>query len=346
MVALYSYSSQKVLFANLKTQAIVSTVDVNVSSMTSFSGGSAYISSGIPDVKHNGIWLATTAGYWFVNTDTYTADATPVSQALGQYIAENIGADMSRNILFSPNYGSGYGGGLQIVKTDTQKAYALSPTTWANQIGYISGMAKADAGSVDSTYGVGVITPEDSETLAFVDLSNMDSNYTFNDTNESNMTFTPKDSETASTLISSFNIAGAGGGSPVISASAIDSETHLMLLFAGYSETIAVAKLQARDANGTWIPIAKRAYYNAGYGGEYTEAHDPHAGGVVHSLTDDKSYGYLLSGDPYPDAVIQVDMQRFLDANVTDPTGAATDAWKLAQSPFDDNTTARRLLIP
>jgi len=339
IVMVYAYDSKNVLFINLEEKKILKKVTVNVENQQGFSGGRAYISSGIADSIHHGVWLATTDGYWFVDTDTIEAAKEPVALVNGQIISENIGADMSQNILFSPNYGTDFGGGLQIVDTVTKKAYAMDKNAWDTTIGKLPGMYYADAGAVDNAYHIGVVMPEDASSMAFIDLSDS-KKFSFVEHNDTNRTFNATDGN-MSKLVTSFNINSNAGGSAVLSNVAIDSQTHLMLLSAGYSTTIGVAKLEVPSKDGIWNPISKRAYYN-GQSGEYTYAEDPHAAGVVNSITNGKTYGYILSKDGY---VLQVDMQAFLDAEVTDPTGESENAFTLKTSPFETGGSIKRLEI-
>jgi len=334
-VMVYDYSQKKVFFINVESGAILGSTEVDVSTTQGFSGGSAYISSGIPDPIRDGVWLATTDGYWFVDASTYTASATPIALANDQIITENIGADISQNLLFSPNYGAGYGGGLQLVNVDTNKAYSLAQNTWNTTIGLLPGMASADAGAVDTTYHIGIVAPEDSRDLGFIDLSD-ETKFSFHDANS---TFSIVGD--INSTITSFNVGGPAGGYPVLSNVAVDSTTHLMLLSAGYSTVIGVAKLEEPVAGTPWTPISKRAYYNGTYG-EYSYARDPHAAGVVNSVNNHKSYGYILSDDGY---VLQIDMQAFLDADITDAAGETYDSYLLSTSPFEAGGSVQRLEI-
>jgi len=334
-IMVYDYSQKKVFFVNVESGAILGSTEVDVSTTQGFSGGAAYISSGIPDPVRDGVWLATTDGYWFVDASTYTAAATPIALANDQIISENIGADISQDMLFSPNYGARSGGGLQLVNIDTNKSYSLAQSTWDTTIGLLPGMTYADAGAVDTTYHIGIVAPEDQRSLGFIDLSDKtkfsfhDANSTFSIVGDINNT------------IASFDVGGPAGGYPVLSNVAVDSTTHLMLLSAGYSTVIGVAKLEAPVAGTPWTPISKRSYYN-GVRGEYSYARDPHAAGVVNSVSNSKSYGYILSDDGY---VLQIDMQAFLDANITDPTGIAYDSYLLSTSPFEAGGSVQRLEI-
>lgn len=334
MLMVYAYDKKEVLFVNIDTKIISGSTEVNVTSTQSFSGGSAYISSGIPDPIRGGVWLATKDGYWFVDTTTYVAESAPISLANNQIISENIGADISQNILFSPDYGAGSEGGLQLVNLTDAKSYSLDQTEWSSTIGSLPGMFSADSGAVDTAYHIGIVGPEDSYKLGFIDLSDM-TKFSFDDANR---TFSFGENNNT---ITSFDIAGPGGGYPQISNIAVDSETHLMLLSAGYSTLIGVAKLEAPTARVAWNPISKRAYYNAVYG-EYSYAEDPHAAGIVNSVYNGKSYGYILSSDGY---VLQIDMQAFLDAGINDDTGSSYDSYLLSTSPFDANGSIIKLAI-
>ena len=325
-VMVYAYESKTVVLVDVVNQTLLGATTLNISTTQGFSGGSAYISSGIFDIARGGVWLATHDGYWFVDVSTMTASSAPVPLANGQIIAENIGANTAENMLFSPNYGKSYGGGLQWVKLDTNKAYSLKKSEWDTNIGTLSGMGYADAGSVDSTYKVGIISPEDSSNLAFINLSNP-ALFSFSDANK---TFSINGN---TALISSFNLAGNAGGNPIISHASIDSSTHLMLLTAGFSSTIGVARLTDPSSvtGGTpWTPISDWSYYNASFS-EYTYARDPHASGVINNSFNHRSYGYILSDDGY---ILQVDMEAFLSSSVTDSTGASYNSNALSSTPF------------
>ena len=330
-IMVYAYDNPIVVLVDVANSEVLGSLELNITGQQTFSGGNAYISSGISDPAKGGVWLATYDGYWFVDVSTMQAHAEPIALANNQIIAENIGSDISKNMLFSPNYGddSSYysNGGLQWVDLNKNIAYSLNQTTWDRHIGLLSGMSSADAGSIDSTFNIGIISPEDSSYLAFIDMSNME-NFTFNDINQ---TFDIEDNAS----ISSFNLASKSGGNPVISHASVDSSTHLMLLTAGYSATIGVAQLAqaSNDTNESWVPVSKWAYYNASYG-EYSYARDPHASGVINNVSNGKSYGYILSSDEH---ILQVNMQEFLDSPIRDINETIYDSHALEVSPFESS---------
>lgn len=315
----YSYDSTTVALVDLDNEgneSVIATTDINISHQQTFSGGSAYISSGLPQPSVNGIWLATADGYKLLDIATMTV-TKEVPLAKHQIIAENIGGSTKPdiNMLFSPNYGPAdeygwaSGGGLQVVDLNTYQSYAMedenksSPTSFYQTIGKYPRMSMADAGSVDSNYKVGIITPEDARTVALIRLDHI----TLHDNNESDpidntFSIDSNNSVAAVTLSNDYSLQ--------ISGVYTDSSSHMALFMAGYASDIAVAKLQdPEDEN--WTGLSQWNYALD----QYDYSYDPHAGAVIKSMTNGKTYGYLLdrSGD-----IIQIDMQAFLDANATD----------------------------
>ena len=315
----YAYDSTTVALVDLENEgneSVIATADINISHQQSFSGGNAYISSGLPQPSVNGIWLATADGYKLLDISTMTV-TKEVPLAKHQIIAENIGGSTKPdiNMLFSPNYGAideygwASGGGLQIVNLDTYQAYAMedenksSPTSFYQTIGKYPSMGMADAGSVDSEYKVGIITPEDARTVALIRLDHI----TLHDNNVSDpidntFSIDSNSSVAAVTLSSDYSLE--------VSGVYTDSSSHMALFMAGYSSDIVVAKLQdPEDAN--WTGLSQWNYALD----QYNYSQDPHAGAVIKSMTNGKPYGYLLD---YSGDIIQIDMQAFLDANATE----------------------------
>lgn len=304
----YSYYSKKVVLVDLDGDgSIINSADINISGTQSFSGGSAFISSGLPDIARNGIWLATTDGYQLLDLTTLTI-TKKIPLANGQIIAENIGGSTKMGLLFSPNYGTGSNGGLQIVDLKREEAYSMVDANYSDTIGQLPGMRSADGGSVDSLYGVGIITPEDQSQIAFVNLNDYRTRYAFNDGNLSDATdnnFSYKDINTSFTYLDL-----APSIYLQISGVYTDSESHLALFMAGYSSDIAVGRLQdPSDVN--WTGMTQWKYARS----QYSYSRDPHAGAVIKSLSTGKVYGYLLDNSQN---ILQVDLEKFLDANTTD----------------------------
>lgn len=324
-VILYSYSEPYVVLADVQNELVLAAVDLSeaLTTMTGFSGGSAYISSGIPDPTRGVVWLATGDGYYPFNYTSHELEA-PIPLVNDQIVAENIGGDIGSDMLFSPNYGAGSGGGLQLVNLVERQAYSLDDDQYQSLFAIPSGTASfpfgiADGGAVDSVLNVGVVTGEDTPYIGFLDMGDL-SQFSFD------------------AATSSFSVLGEGltavidssddSGNPVISGAAIDSQTHLALFMAGYSRTVMVGQLDdpANPAGDSWVGMTDWAFYNAS-SSEYDYARDPHAVGVVQALADGRSYGFLLS-DGY--AILMIDMAAFLEAPRME-TGR-----HLAATPFDE----------
>lgn len=323
-VILYSYLEPYVVLADVQNEAILAAVDLSeaLTTITSFSGGSAYISSGIPDPTRGVVWLATGDGYYPFNYTSHELEA-PIPLVNGQIVAENIGGDIGSDMLFSPNYGAGSGGGLQLVNLVERKAYSLDDDQFQSLFAVPSDASSfpfgiADGGAVDSVLNVGVVTGEDTPYIGFLDMSDL-SQFSFDAEN------------------SSFSVVGEGlsavidsaddSGYPVISGAAIDSQTHLALFMAGYSSTVMVGQLDdpADPAGDSWVGMTDWAFYDASFS-EYDYARDPHAVGVVQALADGRSYGFLLSDGQ---AILMIDMAAFLAAP------RAETGRHLAATPFD-----------
>lgn len=338
-VVLFSYSSPRVVLADVDAQRILA--DTNLSSIlttfVSFSGGSAYISGGIPDPARGVVWLSTGDGYVPYDIASHEAKtAMIIPLANSQMNAENIGGDVSANLLFSPNYGptSSQNGGLQIVDLVKSKAYSMDDTQFQSAFSYTRNYGSGpvsqpfsivDAGAVDSAYKVGVLTPEDSNYIGFIKLGDRSKIVT----NDTTSTFTLSDTSLTKVLSAST------GYSPTLSGAAIESTNHLALFMAGYSSSIMVGKLD--DPSGaSWAGLSDWRYYDANGSSEYVYSRDPHAVGVALADADQRSYGFLLSDDGF---ALMVDMQRFLAA----ASGSTADtAHQLTTTPFD-GTIVRRL---
>ena len=280
-----------------------------------FSGGSAYIAGGIPDNGRKGVWLASTDGYYFfdLTTDTLTT-LYPVDPT--NFLAENIGGDISHNLLLAGNYGASYSGAVQLVDLLAGKSYYMDPTYYSTNISPFGSIIDGD--SVDSGLQVGIFTFEDTNTAAFVNLA----------------TITKTDSTTTGVLnnfvpASDNGFAGLAFDAtsyPVFSGSAVDSTSHLALFMAGYSEDMGVGLLQdpAAAAPGTWTGLSDWATFHLNTStalGGYCSAADPHAVGVVFNLGAGKPFGYLLDGCTV--RAIQIDMSGFLALPRAGTTGDA-----------------------
>lgn len=327
-LVLYSYSQPRILLVDLSTQTVLADVSLStqIRTVTVFSGGSAYISSGVPDPSRGVVWLASGNGYFPFNYSDYSV-GTPVPLAGDQLIAENIGGNTSADLLFSPNYGASYGyGGVQLVSIAEQRAYALDDDqfqalfTTTTDLGYDYAFGIADSGAVDSVYNVGVLTGEHSPFLGFVQLGDL-SKFAFDAANGS---FTVSDADAVKTVST---VESQADLYPDISGVSVESQNHLALFMAGNSTDILIGKVDnpAQPAGAEWSGLADWAYYPAdSY--EYGSAGDPHAAGVVLAVGDGKSYGFLLSDDA---SALMIDMQAFLDA------ARSRKSHQLAGTPFD-----------
>ncbi|HSW11644.1 MAG TPA: hypothetical protein VLI06_02320 [Solimonas sp.] len=352
-VVLFDYDQARVIVADVRDQTIKK--DTNLTGVvdaeqTCFSGGQAFISGGIPDPTRGVIWLAANNGYLPYDVATLSPDVSKkIALAPGDIIAENIGGDVSSNLLFSPNYGSPDGcdgpGALELVKLDEGRAYLMkdvdfqkafavgaTPTSPGIPFGIV------DAGSMDSIYKVGILTGEDTPRVGLIRLGDM-SKFEFTSipasgTDPARHEFAVKDPSVATAF------AVESGGFPQYAGSAVESTNHLTLLMAGFSNDILVAKLDD-PANPAWKGFADWKQHRA-TSTEYRQAFDPHAVGAVLASANNRSYGFMLSGDPGQD-ILMIDMQAFLDAAAAGPEGDA--AHRLSSTPFDNVIVRKFSLI-
>lgn len=339
-VALFSYDQARVVIADAAKQVVLQDVDLSatLTEAEQFSGGSAYIAGGIPDPVRGVIWLATPEGYYPFDYSTGTLQSPIALAPTGdeaQTISENIGADIvGKGLLFSPNYGaggeySGGTGGLQIADTTKSKAYALNDDQFAalfkvNFNGAETPFGIVDAGSVDTVYHVGVLTPEDNRYVGLFNLNQYE-NFTFDDATGQ---FTVPDALLGSASKTVILGDGLYSGATV-SGSAVESTNHLALFMAGYSSDIAVGKIDAPTnptGGGDWKGLSNFKTYSAQYN-EYQYSRDPHAAGAVLGMTDNRSYGFLYSDCG---SILMVDMQAFVDAE------GDSASHKLNSSPFEN----------
>jgi hypothetical protein len=272
-----------------------------------FSGGSAFIAGAIPDTGRDGVWLATADGYAFFDRKTQTLASTassgaplPFTISLPYVLAENFGADVMHGLLFAPNYGRT----VQLVDLTKEKSYYMDATAYAAKF---SALSSPDAGSVDSGYQVGIITNEDSPDVGFINLKSI----TKIDATAGLSTFTPATDGTAYLKLGTFG--------PTLSGSAVDSDTHLALFMAGFSADIAVGQLQDPASVVSGSPWKGLTDWRFSTLSSYSIARDPHAVAVVHNLSNDKAYGYLLDGTNIK--ALQIDMSSYLAMAPVGTTG-------------------------
>lgn len=285
----------------------------------SYSGGSAYIAGAIPD-PGKGAWLATADGYVYLDINATLAAGTGAVPVLGatKYtagtphvatnVAENLGGDIARNLLFTPNYGgislqmvASQVGGLAAGSYTLDAAYATSAVVPTSMM---------DGGSVDTGLGVGIVTYEDTRNVSFINLNGLTSGATTG-------TFKP----VASNGFVDVNIATTGF--PMFSGAAVDSKTHQIFGMAGYSSDIFVGQLQdpATVATGSkWTGMSDWVYYSLPV---YAQAQDPHANVTVYNVKTGKTYAYLLDGALSPTGVQQIDVSALLAMPRAGTTGDA-----------------------
>jgi hypothetical protein len=306
----FAYGSKHIALVNADTGVVEYESDLPLVATAPiyFSGGNAYIAGAIPDTGRDGVWLATADGYLFFDRATRAIGASfPVTTPAE--LAENIGGDIEHGILFGANYEPG----VQIADIGSGKSYYMG--SGAFNVAFPS-ISEPDGGAVDTSLRVGIVTDEDSPYIGLIDLRGI----VKTDVPGGRNTFAP----------------AAGGsvalslGSPTISGSAVDSDSHLVLFMAGYSNDVAVGQLQdpaTVPSGGTWQGLTDWRYV-IGLSG-YSYARDPHAAAVIKNLSNNKAYGYLLDGGSHKS--LQIDMAAFLAAPAAGSSGNA--AHQLATNP-------------
>ena len=306
----FSYGSKHVAMIHADTGAVEFETDLPIAatSPVSFSGGSAFIAGAIPDTGRDGVWLATADGYVFFDRVT-KALGTKFTISTPSILAENVGGDVSHGYLFAANYGPG----VQYVDLASSTSFYYDGTPFSTKFPLLS---EPDAGSVDTTLQIGIITNEDSEDVGFIDLKSI----TKTTVSGGRSTFLP--SAAGATALKLLG--------PTISGSAVDSDSHLVLFMAGFSSDIAVGMLQDPATvvgPATWAGLTDWRTVRNVTG--YAYARDPHAVAVIKNLSNGKAYGYLLDGGAHKS--LQVDMSALLAAPAVGTTGAA--AHQVATNP-------------
>jgi hypothetical protein len=314
-VLAFAYQAKHIALLNPDTGAVTYEGDLPLTATVgvSFSGASgAFIAGAIPD-PGKGAWLATADGYIYLDINATLAagaGAVPVigtkyAVPAGSKLAENLGGDIANNYLFAPNAND-----LSIVNLSTTGAltapgiYTLDSayaTTNAVPSGY------KDGGAVDTTWGVGVITYEDTSNVSFINLNSIVAGATAN-------TFKPS-------ATNGFKDVTIGAGK-MFSGSSVDSKTHQVFGMAGYSNDIFVGQLEnpASAASGSWVGMSDWVYYTLT---TYAYATDPHANATVYNTKTGKTYAYLLDGASSPTGVQQIDVSGLLAMTRAGGTGDA-----------------------
>lgn len=352
-VLLFDYEQSRVVLVDVRAQTIVR--DVGLAGMltvvTSFSGGSAFISGGIPDPTRGVVWLAAKDnetddnGYIPFNTSTFELQPG-IKLQNDNIIPENIGGDVSSNLLFAPNYGPfGSGGALELVMLDQRKSFVLEDADFQALFAVKTNPSDAsgspfgivDGGAFDSILKIGVLTGEVRGQVALINLKDL-GRFTFTSgATPTGNTFSANDPKVAVSFFTS-----ATGGF-AYSGSAVESTSHLVLLMAGFTTDILVGRIEdpaAVPASGTWRGFSTYKQYRA-VGGEYSIARDPHAVAAVLAAANSRSYGFLLSGSS---ALLMIDLQDFLEAEARGTTG--DDARILKNTPFNGTIIRTLSLLP
>jgi hypothetical protein len=344
-VLAFSYGSKHVVVLNAQTlvsgvpgtdNPVDAEMDVPLlaTSAVQFSGGSAYIGSGVP-LGGSLLALATADGYIVFDASLVGTATSPIIKTYpvddsAEIIAENLGADVPHGLLLGGNEGQSFTGGFQLVDLSAGfgqgVSYYITPTNFAAAFPGISNFSTAvDGDAADSALQVGILTFEDTSDAEFVNLANITK--TVSTTSGVLNSWAPAAGGTANVVLSSSFIS--------ISGSAVDSTTHLAQFMAGYSTDFAVGLIQDPNSvpsGGTWQGLSDWTYLNLNtYFPSYSEALDPHADGVVYNLLKGATYGYVLDGSAH--AVVQTDLAGLLAIARVGTTGDA------AHQPASDPST-------
>jgi hypothetical protein len=326
-ILVFAYGAKHIVLLDPDTGAITYEGNLPLTGgIQTFSGGDAYIAGAIPD-PGKGVWLATTDGYLYLDINATLAAGTGASPVIGStkfaagavsccsggspnQLAENLGGDIAHNLLFTPNYG---GLSLQIVADQpgglAAGTYMLDPSARPS---ILSG--NMDGGAVDTGYGVGIITYEDTRNASFINLNGITASAV--PTGTTMGTFLPPATNSfVDVNIASFSLRFSG--------SAVDSKTHQVFGMAGFSNDIFVGQLQdpgSVSSGSSWAGMSDWVYYTLS---SYSYAKDPHANITVFNEKTGKTYAYLLDGYALPSGVQQIDVSALMAMPRSGTTGDA-----------------------
>ncbi len=283
------------------------TLPLKATSPVGFSGGSAFVAGGIP--FGGGIWLATADGYSFFDLST---KALGKNYPIEGFLAENLGGDVPHNMLFAGNYS-----GVQIIDLNTsgKGSFNADAATFSQIQTDLGGGDTVDADSVDSTFQVGIMTPEDSSVADFLNLK----------------TIVIPGGAPVSGITNPQTFAPGPNGlvkfsfSPTrtFSGSAVDSTSHAVLFMAGFSTDFGVGIVQDPKTS-PWKGLSDAVTGNLRTAfSSYNIARDPHAVGVFLNGKTSTPFGYLLDGSTH--RIIQIDMNAALALPRTTPGGQTTN---------------------
>jgi Bacterial Ig-like domain (group 2) len=260
-----------------------------------FSDISPLIAGGIADNGRKGVWLTTADGYAFFDLNTNSLGKTYPPDS-GQQLAENLGGDITHNLLLAGNYV-----GMQFIDLAKQKSYDMDSNFFNANIASLASSQFVDANAVDTGFQVGIGTADHTSTSFFINLANLV-------TNDTNSTFVPAAGGFVSIHMGAANLLDLTGP-------AADSTSHLVMFSGDDSPDVAVGVLQdpASVPAGTWKGMSDWVFYNITNSlslNAYFGNSDPHAFGTVFNVGVNKPFGYLL--DARDTFVIQVDMQGLL----------------------------------
>lgn len=272
VVALYSFTSPYLIYVDLKTDQIDTTVgsfDTGLVNSASFSGGSAIVAGAIGDNSSTGIWLAAQDGYYFVDmsTNSYTISrkfsTTDISENFGANVAHDADGGVSvSGYLWAPNYST-----VDFMDIKSGTLYTSDSATDT-----AIGLSKPDHGAVDTKLDVGLIANESGNIVALIDLSQV----SLNDTD--------KTWSVPASGINSFTIPEAGS----LSGVAVESANHIALFMYEWGNDTVIIKLDPANK----AQISDYVYLEPGtYSGG-----DPHAVAIGVDINKN-TIGYLPSTD-------------------------------------------------
>jgi hypothetical protein len=341
LALVFAYNSKKVEVLDVATLAtgtpgvddpvVYRAADMTINNpAVVFSGGSAYLSGGIP-FPGVGIWLATVDGYELLTSTSLT---TPPQAAMtagidaGQMLTENAGGDATHGNLLAGNYN-----GLQFVLTQidpvTLQANPMSFDMSATDFDVYFNLPffpQIDANSIDTQHQVGLLTFEDTNTVVLVNLATLQTT-----AGTGGMPGTVA-FPSGGALLATIGPPAQGSVVTTISGSAVDASTGIGQLMAGFSTDVVAVEIQdpATVIGGaSWQGFSDWATFDLVTDfPSYESGGDPHADAVVSNITTNTPFGYVLDGRTSPAGVVQTDLKGMLGLSRVGTSGDAAHQLK------------------
>jgi hypothetical protein len=256
-------------------------------------------------------------------TGVGTPQLFPVTDP-NQQVSMQMAVDPAQSLILAGNSipNTSPSGGVQLI--DLSQTPATSHFWDSTATGFPSPSGAAVSGtSIDTNYGVGILSFEDSANATFLNLSGIAEQAAAG--SGAYPTFSIPSAQTVQ-----LPLASSSGPSGVLTAagSLVDSNSHLALFMSGDNVQFAVGAIQNPNAvpsGSAWQGLSNWMFWNVRNSFTsilwFVQDSEPFSAGIVTSVANNEPYGYIVDGSGL--GVVQVSMNDFVNMAASGTSGDA-----------------------